>query len=136
VLLGQGVSWRRDLYRARHRLLKASEMLTERERRRLCALFEREPVIDEAWAPKEAFPSIIRAEDRHEAERRLDHFVAAVERAPLPTFTAFGEGIRVWPAELLAYFDEPTTNSYAKGVITNVKGTKRRAYGLPRLDDF
>jgi hypothetical protein len=49
-------------------------------------------VIDEAWALKEAFPSIFGAEDRHEAERRLDHFVAGVERAPLPAFTAFGEG--------------------------------------------
>jgi transposase len=29
---GRGGTWRRDLYRARHRLLKASERLTERER--------------------------------------------------------------------------------------------------------
>jgi hypothetical protein len=40
---------------------------SQRERRRHCALFAREPVIDEAWALKEAFPSIFRAEDRHEA---------------------------------------------------------------------
>ena len=29
---GKGASWRQDLYRARHRLLKANERLTERER--------------------------------------------------------------------------------------------------------
>jgi transposase len=40
---GHGGSWRPELYRVRHRLLKASERLSERERRRLCALFEREP---------------------------------------------------------------------------------------------
>jgi len=56
------------------------ERLTERERRRLCALFEREPMIAEAWALKEAFHSIYRAPDRREAERRLEHFLAAVER--------------------------------------------------------
>jgi transposase len=133
---GKGASWRRDLYRARHRLLKARERLTERERRRLCALFEREPLIAEAWALKEAFRSIYRAENRQEADRRLDHFLAAVERAQLPAFTAFADGVRLWRTELLAYFDEPTTNGYAEGVINKVKVIKRRAYGLPNFDGF
>jgi transposase len=132
----KGASWRQDLYRARHRLLKASERLTERERRRLIALFEREPTIAGAWGLKEPFRSIYRAPDRHDAERRLDRFLAAVERAQLPAFTAFAEGVRLWRAELLAYFDEPTTNGYAEGVINKVKLIKRRAYGPPRLDGF
>jgi transposase len=133
---GHGASWRQDLYRARHRLLKANERLTERDRRRLIALFEREPLIAEAWGLKEAFRSIYRAENRHEAEQRLDHFLAAVERAQLPAFTAFADGVRLWRAELLAYFDEPTTNGYAEGVINKVKVIKRRAYGLPTFDGF
>jgi transposase len=133
---GKGASWRQDLYRARHRLLKARERLTERERRRLIALFEREPMIAEAWGLKEAFRSIYRATDRHEAERRLDRFLAAVERAQLPAFAAFADGVRLWRAELLAYFDEPTTNGYAEGVINKVKVIKRRAYGLPSFDGF
>jgi transposase len=133
---GKGASWRQDLYRARHRLPKASERLTASERRRLIAPFEREPLIAEAWALKEAFRSIHRAGDRHEAERRLDHFLAAVERAQPPAFTAFADGIRPWRAELLAYLDEPTTNGYAEGVINKVKPIKRRAYGLPSFDGF
>jgi transposase len=133
---GKGASWRRDLYRARHRLLKASERLTESERRRLIALFDSEPLIAEAWALKEAFRSIYRAADRHEAEQRLVHFLAAVERAQLPAFTAFADGIRLWRAELLVYFGEPTTNGYAEGVINKVKVIKRRAYGLPSFEGF
>jgi len=133
---GQGATWRRDLYRARHRLLKARERLTERDRRRLCALFEHEPLIAEAWALKEAFRSIYRAPDRREAERRLERFLGAVERAQLPAFTAFADGVRLWRGELLAYFDEPTTNGYAEGVINKVKVIKRRAYGLPSFDRF
>jgi transposase len=133
---GHGGTWRRDLYRARHRLLKAHERLTERDRRRLCALFEREPVIAEAWALKEAFRSIYRAETRQAAEQRLDHFLAAVERAQLPALAAFADGVRLWRAELLAYFDEPTTNGYAEGVINKIKVIKRRAYGLPNFDGF
>ena len=46
------------------------------------------------------------------------------------------EGITHWRTELLAYFDEPTTNGYAEGVINKVKVIKRRAYGLPTFAGF
>jgi transposase len=133
---GKSARWSQDLYRARHRLLKARERLTERDRRRLCDLFEREPLIAEAWGLKEAFRSIYRAPDRREAERRLDHFLVAADRAQLPAFAAFAEGIRLWRPELLAYFDEPTTNGYAEGVINKIKVIKRRAYGLPTFEGY
>jgi transposase len=133
---GHGARWRPDLYHARHRLLKARERLSERERRGLCELFEREPLIAEAWGLKEAFRAIYAAPDRAEAERRLDAFLEAVAWAQLPAFTAFADGVRLWRTEVLAYFDEPTTNGYAEGVINKVKVIKRRAYGLPTFDGF
>jgi transposase len=133
---GQHAAWRPELYRARHRLLKARERLTERERRRLSELFERDPIIAEAWGLKEAFRDVYRAEDRADAERRLEAFLAAVDRARLPAFDAFAKGIRLWSEELLAYFDEPTTNGYAEGVINKVKVIKRRAYGIPTFTAF
>ena len=133
---GQHAAWRPELYRARHRLLKARERLTGRERRRLSELFERDPVIAEAWGLKEAFRGVYRAGDRADAERRLDAFLAAVDRAGLPAFDAFAKGIRLWREELLAYFDEPTTNGYAEGVINKVKVIKRRAYGIPTFTAF
>jgi transposase len=67
-----------------------------------------------------------RSPDRHQAERRLNLFLTAVERAQLPAFTAFAAGVRLWRTELLAYFDKPTTNGYAEGVINKVKVIKRR----------
>jgi transposase len=133
---GQHAAWRPELYRARHRLLKARERLSERDRRRLAELFEREPLIAEAWGLKEAFRHIYRADSRAEAERRLDAFLATVDRAGLPAFDAFAKGIRIWREELLAYFDEPTTNGYAEGVINKVKVIKRRAYGIPTFTAF
>jgi transposase len=128
--------FRPELWRQRHRLLKAGERLREHERRRLCQLFAREPLVAEAWALKERFRAVYRAGDREEAERRLAAFEAAVERAALPSFTAFAKGLRPWREELLAYFAEPTTNGYAEGVINKVKVIKRRAYGLPSFDSF
>jgi transposase len=133
---GQHAAWRPELYRARHRLLKARERLTSRERRRLSELFERDPLIAEAWGLKERFRDIYRAGGRADAERRLEAFLAAVERAGLPAFDAFAKGIRLWRHELLAYFDEPTTNGYAEGVINKVKVIKRRAYGIPTFTAF
>jgi transposase len=128
--------WNPELYHARHRLLKASERLRPRDRRSLCALFEREPLLAEAWGLKEAFRSIYKARDRAEAEQRLARFYIAVEHAQLRPFTAFAKGLTDWQSETLAYFDEPTTNGYAEGVINKVKVIKRRAYGLPTFAGF
>jgi transposase len=133
---GQHHGWRRDLYHSRHRLLRAREKLTARQRRQLCELFEREPLLAEAWGLKEAFRSIYRAPDRQEAERRFDAFLAATDRAQIPSFSAFAEGVQQWREELLAYFDQPTTNGYAEGVINKVKVIKRRVYGLPTFNGF
>ena len=93
-------------------------------------------MLAEAWGLKEAFRAVYAARDRLEAERRLEAFMGAVERAGLPSFIAFAEGIRPWRDEILAYFDEPTTNGYAEGVIDKVKVIKRRAYGLPTFAGF
>jgi len=135
-LNGRLATWRPELYRARHRLLRAGKRLSGRDRAKLCALFAKEPLIAEAWGLKEAFSRIYTARDRAEAEERLDHFLAAVDRSGLRSFEAFAKGVRDWRTELLAYFEEPTTNGYAEGVINKVKVIKRRAYGLPTFAGF
>jgi transposase len=129
-------SFREHIFRQRQRLLRASERLTERERRRLCELFAEEPLSAEAWGLEEGFRSIYKATERLEAERRLDAFLAAVERAALPAFEAFANGLRPRRAELLADFDEQVTNGYAEGVTNKVKVIKRRAYGMPSFESF
>ncbi len=129
-------SWRQQLFRARHRLLKARERLSFQQRRSLCELFQAEPLIAEAWGLKEAFRTIYRSDNRVEAEQRLERFLAAVDRAAIPSFSAFAEGVRIWRQELLAYFDQPISNGYAEGVINKIKVIKRRAYGLPTFEGF
>ncbi len=135
-LNGRLATWHPELYRARHRLLRSGERLSAHDRALLCELFSKEPLIAEAWGLKEAFAGVYRARDLADAERRLDLFLAAVERSGLRSFEAFAKGVRAWRQELLAYFDEPTTNGYAEGVINKVKVIKRRAYGLPTFADF
>ena len=94
------------------------------------------PLLAEASGLKEAFRSIYRSPNREEAQRRLDAFLGAADRAQIPSFAACAEGVRQWREELVAYFDQPTTNGYAEGVINKVKVIKRRAYGLPTFQGF
>lgn len=83
-----------------------------------------------------ALPQIYNVTSRADAEQRLEAFLIAVEHAGLPAFDAFAKGVCSWRQELLAYFDEPTTNGYAEGVINKVKVIKRRAYGHPTFAGF
>jgi transposase len=133
---GRGSTWRPELFRARRLLLKASERLSPREQRRLVDLFAVDPLVAEAWALKEAFRAVYQADTKAEATHRLKHFLDAVDRARLAPFDALARGVRQWRDELLAYYDEPTTNGYAEGVINKVKVVKRRAYGLPTFTGY
>jgi transposase len=73
---------------------------------------------------------------RPRRRRRLELFLAGVDRAAIPSFTAFAKGLRSWREELRAYFDQPTTNGYAEGMINKIKTIKRRAHGLPNFAGF
>ena len=77
-----------------------------------------------------------RVHSREEAEHRLELFLNATERAQIPSFLAFANGLRNWQQELLAYFDQPTSDGYAEEVINKIKVIKRRAYGLPSFDSY
>jgi transposase len=125
-----------ELYRARHRLLKARERLNARERCRLSELFEHDPVVAEAWGLKEAFATSTSLQTAPRPSGGSTRSSPPSTGAGLPAFDAFAKGIRQWRTELLAYFDEPTTNGYAEGVTNKIKVIKRRAYGLPTFDGF
>jgi transposase len=133
---GRRASWRPQLYRARHVLLRGRERLTERERRRLCELFDADPLIAEAWGLKEAMRAVYAAQDRTSAQRALERFFTAAEHSQLAPFQSFAKGIAPWCQEILAYFDQPASNGYAEGVISKIKVIKRRAYGLPTFEGF
>ena len=62
---------------------------------------------------------------------RLEAFLSAVDRAGLPAFNAFAKGVRSWRSELLVYFDEPTINGYADGIISKVKVIKAAPTASP-----
>jgi transposase len=85
---------------------------------------------------KGALRSVYAAESRAQAEWRLDRFAAAAARSGYQPFSAYLNGITPWREEILAHFEQPVSNGYAKGVINKVKVIKRRAYGLPSFEGF
>ena len=82
----------------------------------------------EAWGRRSLPGSTARA--------RRPRLCELFSRPRFSPFEAFAKGVRLWREELLAYFEEPTTNGYAEGVINKVKVIKRRAYGLLTFDGF
>ena len=130
-------AWRPELYQARHGLLKASERLTERERRRLCDLFGRDPVLAEAWGLKERFRHDLPARPARRTPSSGSTRFSSRSSTPvcLPS-TLSPKECAPGGKNYSAYFDEPTTNGYAEGVINKVKVIKRRAYGLPTFAGF
>jgi transposase len=117
--------------RLRWAFSKRANTLATDERSKLLALFELYPEIGVAWLLKEEFASIYDADDRVEAERRLQvwkHHVAV---------SGIGEFIRMWrrtlgawEQQVLSYFDDRITNAFAEGITNKVKVIKRSAYGF------
>jgi hypothetical protein len=70
-----------------------------------------------------AGPDVLRAASSDEDGRMLarlgyiagPNHLLALDRARLAAFKALADGVRLWRSELLAYFDEPTTDGYAEG---------------------
>jgi hypothetical protein len=97
---------------------------------------EREPLIAEAWALKEAFRSIYRAPTgaRRSAASTTSSAQTNEQRSPpsLPSPTSRGSGV----PSCSPSSTNPTTNGYAEGIINRVKVSKRRAYGMPSFDGF
>lgn len=118
-----------ELFRARYLLLTAVERLTLERRARLSALLGRYPLLQRAWALKEAFRDWYRSATRAEAESRLTLWESSVrEQGPEP-FQRLLSMLRIWRQEILNYFDYPYTNGFLEGKNNRIKVIKRVAYG-------
>ena len=111
--------------------MKRAYKLTRREQARLITLWELYPEMGAAWLMREAFLSIYDAEDRTEAERRLEVWVSHLPVANIPEITGMWEHLLVhWREQILAYHDMPCTNSFAEGLTNRIKVLKRISYGF------
>jgi len=125
-----------ELFHARYLLLTAVERLTPERRLRLMELLGRYPLLQQAWALKEAFRAWYRSPLRAEAETRLSLWESSVrERGPEP-FRGLFPMLRAWREEILNYFDYPYTNGFLEGKNNRIKVIKRVAYGYRNSTNF
>lgn len=120
----------RDVYQARWLFVKRAPTLTDTELAGLETLFGRHPEVGLAWWLKETFAAIYQAQDRPEAERRLEMWLHHVDTAGLKEFTDVWRTLQWWREPILAYFEDRQTNAFAEGITNKIKVTKRSAYGF------
>ncbi len=124
------------IWQARWTFGKRRTQLTDTEQATLAELFNTYPEISVAWHLKEAFAAIYQADNRTEAQRRLDMWIHHVEQANLIEFTNTWKNISRWTEPILAYFDDRQTNAYAEGITNKIKVLKRRSYGFRNQNSY
>lgn len=125
-----------ELFQARYLLLRAVERLTPQRRARLIDLLGRYPLLQQAWALKEAFRAWYRSASRMEAEAGLALWESAVREQGPESFRRLFPMLRDWRQEILNYFDHPYTNGFLEGKNNRIKVIKRVAYGYRNPANF
>jgi transposase len=125
-----------DLFRARYLLLTGVERLTPERYTRLMELLGRYPLLQQAWALKEAFRAWYRSPSRRQAQEGLLLWEAEVQVSGLGPFQALFPMLRNWRPEILNYFDYPYTNGFLEGKNNRIKVIKRLAYGYRNAQNF
>lgn len=125
-----------ELFRSRFLLLTAAERLTPERHTRLVDLLDRYPLLQQAWALKEAFRAWYHSASGAEAEQGLRMWETSVrEEGPAP-FRALFPMLRTWRREILNYFDHRYTNGFVEGKNNHIKVIKRIAYGYRNNRNF
>jgi len=118
---------------SKYPLLKRKENLNEEEKAKIETLKTAFPLLGEMYEIKEAVRDIFKSKiTRDEA---LDKFLKWTEDAYKYYPKSCGT-IRRWIDEILAYFDNRTTQGVVEGINQKIKLIKRKAFGLTNFDSF
>ena len=119
--------------KSKYPLLKKKEDLNETEKLKLSSLEKFRPELMEMYHQKEKFRDIFESKITGDEAfwRRLDWIELSDKHFPKSCQT-----IKRWMAEILAYFDNRTTQGAVEGINQKIKLIKRRAYGLNNFANF
>lgn len=117
------------VYRARWVFSRRIHRLNRADQDTMNRIAHVHPEIAVAYWLKEAFAHIYQADNRTEAEHRLDTWIHHLQQADIPELTNCWHGLSKWREQILNYYDDPQTNAYAEGITNKIKVLKRRSYG-------
>lgn len=114
-------------------LLKNESELTDKEREKLEQLKEVTPKLGKMHSLKEAFRQVF--ENSKDWVEGLFGFSEWLTEA-LEYFPKSSQTIKRWLGEIIAYFDQRTTQGVVEGINNKIKLIKRRAYGFRNFSNF
>ena len=121
------------LTKSKYVLLKNQEDLKESEKEKLKEVQKVAPVLIEMHSLKEELRNIFET-NKNWSEGLLD--LADWLKNISEYFPKSFGTIKRWIGEIIAYFDEGTTQGVVEGINNKLKLIKRRAFGLRNFDNF
>ena len=118
---------------SKYPLLKKKESLNEEEIEKIEKVSEVAPRLEEMYQEKEKLRDIF--ESLITEDEAFDKILEWTESA----YRYFPKSCRTigrWIEEIIAYFDNRTTQGIVEGINQKIKLIKRRAYGLTNFDNF
>jgi len=130
------------LYGIRRVLRTGSELLTDRQRERLIAVFadEEHVQVEATWGIYQRIVTAYRTPDRTAAKAALTAVIDAISTGvptPLTELITLGRTLRRRSADVLAYFDRPgTSNGPTEAINERLKHLRGTALGFRNLTNY
>ena len=114
---------------------KNNHDLTPDERKKLRRLFELSPELKLAYTFREELTSIFEMQlTKEEGRERLLKWRDKVRRSALTCFDKFLTTLSNWLDKIVNYFADRLSSGFVEGLNNKAKTTKRRCYGILRID--
>jgi transposase len=111
--------------------------LDDEEKVRLRQLFHYTPDLHLAYTLREELTAIFNMGlNLPEGRRRLEAWIAKVERSSLTCFDKFLKTLRNHLDEIANYFDRRASSGFVEGLNNKLKTITRRSYGIQRVDSL
>jgi transposase len=130
------------LYRARRTLHTGADLLTDKQKARIQALFATEAhvEVEATWGVYQAMIAAYREPDRAKGRAMMDKLIASVSHdvpAALTEVITLGKTLKKRAADVLAYFDRPgTSNGPTEAINGRLEHLRGSALGFRNLTHY
>ena len=130
------------LYRARRTLLTGADLLTNRQRQRLVALFvpDAHVEVEATWGIYQCMVAAYREPDRGQARQLMEKLIASVSTGVPKTLIeviTLGKTLKKRADDVLAYFDRPgTSNGPTEALNGRLEHLRGSALGFRNLTNY
>ena len=130
------------LYTARRTLHTGADLLTERQKDRLAALFadDRHVEVEATWGIYQRMIAAYRNPDRAQGRAMMAKLIASLSAnvpAPLVEVATLGRTLKKRAADVLAYFDRPgTSNGPTEAINGRLEHLRGSALGFRNLTNY